>query len=313
MAIYDYGVKAILAKALAATPKSDALAALAERVESNLPAGSAEKLDFLGHVPALRKWEGKRSSKSLIPYNYTVTLEKFEATFDVTKDMVNNDKTGTINKRAGELAMRYNPQWAASRVAALINAAESALCFDGKSFFATDHSWGDSGTLDNDITFNAGTHTAPTAYECAQALVAAINQFQSFKDDQGQPINEGLSSVTVVCKAGTALAAAMGLAVSEATLDTGTGVIANPVKGLQVVIKFLPSTRITLTDKFAVVNTTPGACPFAFLENKADFAMTMKGAGSDFEHDNDKWEYGIKAVGEAGYGLFTDAVLCTLT
>lgn len=313
MAITDYGVKGFLAKALAATPKSDALALLAERVPSDLPAGSAEKLDFLGHVPALRKWEGKRSAKNLIPYNYTVTLDKFEATVDIKLDILNNDKTGIVQRRMGELSARYNPQWAGARVANLINLSESALCFDGKSFFATDHAWGDSGTLDNDITFGATDHTDPTAYECAKALVKAINQFQSFKDDQGQPINEGMSSVTVVCKAGTNLAAAMGLAVSESTLDTGTGVIANPVKGLQVSITFLPSTRITLTDKFAVVNTTPGACPFAFLENKADFAMSMKGVGGEYAHDEDAIQVGIKAVGEAGYGNFTDAVLCTLT
>ncbi len=312
MAITDYGVKAILAKALAATPKSDALAALAMRVESELPAGSAEKLDFIGNVPALREWIGKRSSKKLLEYNYTVTLKLFEATFDVPLSWVNNDKTGLIAKRAGDLAVRYNPQWASKRVAALINAAETDLCFDGKSFFATDHAWGNSGTLDNDITFNCTDHTDPTAYECAKALVKAVNQFQSFKDDQGEPVNEGMTKVTVICKAGTALAAALGLAVSESTLDTGTGVIANPVKGLQVTIEFVPSTRITLTDRFAVVNSTPGAVPFAFIENKADFAMSMKGAGSDYAHDQDAWEYGVKANGEAGYGVFTDAVLCTL-
>lgn len=312
MAITDYGVKAILAKALAATPQSDKLAALAIRVDSELPAGSSEKFDFIGNVPALREWIGKRSSKKLIEYNYTVTLKLFESTFDVPLSWINNDKTKQVAKRAGDLVTRYNPQWASKRVAVLINASETDLCFDGKSFFAPDHAWGDSGTLDNDITFDCTDHTNPTAYECARALVKTINQFQSFKDDQGEPLNEGISKVTVICKAGTALAAAMGLAVSEATLDTGAGVVANPVKGLQVTVEFVASTRITLANKFVVVNSTPGAVPFAFVENKADFKMSMKGEGSDYEHDNRAREYGIAANGEAGYGLFTDAVLCTL-
>ena len=143
-------------------------------------------------------------------------------------------------------------------------------------------------------------------------MVQAVNQFHSFKDDQGEPINEDMTEVTVLVKGGTALAAALNLAIINTTVDTGTGVVANPVKGLSVGIKFVASTRITLTDSFAVINSTQNACPFVFFENKADYAVTGKGAGSDFEHDNDGWEYGVKSNGAAGYGRFTDAVLMTL-
>lgn len=312
MAITDYGVKAILTKALAATPQSDLLAALALRVSSQLPAGSAEKLDFIGHVPALQEWVDKRTSNGLTPYPYTVTLKKFEGTFQVPLDWINNDKTDGIKLRAGDLAKRYNPQWVSKRVANLINNGAATACFDGQFFFDTDHTWGKSGTLDNDITFNASDHTAPTAYEAAQAIVKAVNQFYTFKDDQGEPINEGITDVTIAVAAGTNLAAALAIAISQDNVDTGTGVVSNPIRGLQVKVKLVASTRITLSNAFAVINSTPGAAPFAFIENTNDFNMTMKGAGSDFEHDNDAWEYGIKAVGEAGYGLFTDAVLMTL-
>jgi hypothetical protein len=312
MAITDFGVKGILHLALQDTPQSDKLAELALQVDSQLPSGSAEKLDFIGMVPALREWVGARKSKQPIEYNYTVTLQKFESTIQIPLDWVNNDKTGNVKSSAAGLARRYNPQWRAKRVAVLINASETDTCFDGKSFFATDHAWGESGTLDNDITFNASTHTAPTVYEAAQAVVKAVNQFASFKDDQGEPINEGMSKVTIVVQAGTNLAAALAQAISLPTVDTGTGVITNPVKGLGVQLELVASTRITLVDKFAAVNTSPGAAPFVFMENKADFKMSMKGAGSDFEMDNDAWEYGVKAVGEAGYGRFTDAVLLTL-
>lgn len=312
MSITDYGVKGILYKALADTPQSDLLANLARRVDSQLPAGTAEKLDFIGSVPALREWVGPRLAKQLLEHNYTITLKKFEATITIPLDWLNNDKTGHVQHAAGGLAKRYNPQWPAARIAALINNGESTACFDTQNFFDTDHVWGDSGTLDNDITFNASDYTNPTVYEAAQALVKAVNQFASFKDDRGEPINEDMTEVTVVVKAGTVLASALNLAITQANVDTGTGVVVNPVKGLPVAIKLIASTRITLADKFVVVNSSPNACPFVFMENKADFSLTMKGEGSDFEHDNDAREYGIKSVGEAGYGRFTDAVLLTL-
>jgi len=311
MAITDYGVKGILHKALADTPNSDQIANLARRETSELPAGSQDKLDFLGMVPALREWIGKRSSSKPIEYNYTATLKKFERAVFLPLDWINNDKTGKVREAANGLAKRYM-QWPAAQVAALINAGESVNAFDGQFFFDTDHVWGASGTINNDLTFNATDHTNPTVFEAARSLVQAINQFSAFKDDQGEPLNEGMTEVTVLCAGGTNLAAALNLAISQPNVDTGTGVVSNPVKGLPVAIKFVSSTRITLADKFVVVNSSPDACPFVFLENRNDYGVTGKGAGSDFEHDNDGWEYGVKATGVAAYGRFTDAVLMTL-
>ena len=311
MAISDYGVKGILHKAIADTPQSDMIANLARREDSQLPAGSSEKLDFIGMVPAMREWIGKRSSTKPIEYNYSVVLKKWENTVFLPLDWINNDKTGKVSEASSGLAKRYN-QWPAALVAGLINVGESTNAFDGQFFFDTDHVWGKSGTLSNDLTFNATDHTNPTAYEAAQALVKAVNQFMAFKDDQGEPLNEDMTEVTVLVAGGTALAAALNLAIVNSSIDTGAGVVVNPVKGLSVAIKFIASTRITLTDRFVVVNSSPNACPFVFFENKADYGVTGKGAGSDFEHDADGWEYGIKSNGAAGYGRFTDAVLMTL-
>lgn len=311
MAITDYGVKGILHKALADTPNTDQIAALARREDSGLPAGSSEKLDFLGTVPAMREWISKRSSTHPVEYNYQVTLKKFENTIFLPLDWINNDKTGKVREASNGLAKRYM-QWPAAQVAALINVGESTNAFDGQFFFDTDHVWGKSGTINNDLTFNAVDHTNPTVYEVAQALVRAVNAFSAFKDDQGEPLNEDITEVTVLVQAGTNLAAALNSAIQLPNVDTGAGVIANPVRGLPYTMKFVSSTRITLNDRFVVVNSSPNACPFVFLENKADYAVTGKGAGSDFEHDNDGWEYGIKANGAAAYGRFTDAVLMTL-
>jgi phage major head subunit gpT-like protein len=304
MAITDYGIKAALGRKIAATPASDGLARLAFRVESQLPAGSAEKLDFLGMVPALRKWVGARSPKKPIEYKFTVLLEKWEATALLPLDWVHNDKTMQVDGTLGQLALRYNPQWVAARIASQLNAGETNTTYDGAAIFSNSHSWGDSGTIDNLLTFAAATGTTPTANEAASAIVEAISALQGFKDDRGEPVNEGMTEVTIVCPTG-AIGAAVTQAAKEKNLDTGTGVRTNPVLGLGLTVNVIVSARITVQRMF-VINSSPDAVPFVFVENKADHSITMKASGSDFEHDEDAWEIGIKAVGEAAPGRFTD-------
>lgn len=311
MAITDYGVKAALGKALESTPNSDKLANLAFKVQSQLPAGDGEKLDFLGMVPALREWVGARSAKKPLEFKYNVVLKKFESTVQLPLDWINNDKTGLVQSQMSMLSQRYNPQWYGKRVAALLNAGATDLSFDGKAFFANDHAWGESGTIDNLLEHNGATADAPTANEAATAIVEAVSALSGYKDDRGEPINETMTSVTIVAPTG-AIGAAVMQAVKEKNLDTGTGVRTNPVLGLGLTIDVVVSARITVQRMF-VVNSSPGAVPFVFIENTGEFKRTMKGPGSDFEHDNDAWEVGLKAVGEAGYGRFTDATSTQFT
>ena len=304
MAITDYGVKAALAKTIQSTPMSDALAALALQVPSDLPAGTAEKLDFLGSVPGLRRWVGARSPGKPVEYTYRPVLDKFEMSLLFPLDWVNNDKTGQVNRLLGAGAQRYR-QWPSKLIAALLNNGATDLCFDGQAFFSTTHSWGSSGTISNRITYDGAVADAPTVNEAATAIINAVQSLQGYLDDQGEPVNEGMTRVALVCPTG-AIGAAVMQAAKEKNLDTGTGVRSNPVLGLGVQLDVIVSPRITVQRMFAV-NGTPGAIPFAFIENKNDFKISMKGAGSDYEHDNDAWEAGIKAVGVAGYGHFTDA------
>jgi len=306
MAITDYGIKAALGRAVQATPAADRLSDLALYIPSDLPAGSSEVLDFLGMVPALREWVGPRSAKKPNQFKHSVLLRKFESTIEIPLDWAKNDKSSQVNSLVGQLATRYNPQWRSKRIAALINAASTDLAFDGLAYFSASHVWGDSGTVNNLITFDGAVANVPSANEAASAIVNAVSAMIGFKDDRGEPVNEGISAITIVSPTG-AIGAAVMQAVNEKNLDTGTGVRTNPVLGLGLTINVVNTSRVTglFMD---VINASPGAVPFVFLENMTDHMVTSKGAGSDFEHDNDAWQFGVKAVGGAGYGRFTDAV-----
>lgn len=285
------------------------LAALAAMIPNNLSSGESISLDFLGAIPGFKKWTDKRQSSQFVPYEWSMKNEKFEDSIVVPDEWLINDKTGLVDMRIGQLVAKY-AIWPGTLVASLINASESALCFDGKAFFADDHSFGKSGTIDNKITQAAASGTTPTVEEFAQGVLSAYSQITGFLDDQGEPINESITDLKVVV--GNALAGTALQAIQNTMLDTGSGTIDNPVKGLSaagVKITLVVSPRITLSSKFALVNTSPNACPFIFSENVALRNRTIK----DDRHDRDRWEHGLKAVGNAAYGMFTDAVLCEFT
>ena len=149
----------------------------------------SETYAWLGMAPAMREWIGGRDAKGLRENGITIKNKTFEGTLEVLLDEIRRDKTGQVMLRVSELARRTNSHWAAL-LSSLIIAAESALCYDGQYFFDTDHSEGDSGTQDNDLTGAAATNTQPTAAEAEAALLACVAAILGFKDDQGEPMNE---------------------------------------------------------------------------------------------------------------------------
>lgn len=315
--ITDYGVKGLIGAGLRAkpTPMSAAIDALAKVVNSEVPAGQTERLDFLGSVPALREWVGSRSAKAVLQQFHTATLKKYESTVDIGLDLIRNDKTSQVAEIAGALpARKYN--WKTKMLCDLLvnGAGTTQVAFDGLAYFHDAHTWNGQ-SYDNNLTHAAATGTTPTANEAADAICEAIQQLYSFKDDQGEPINEGMSSLTIVV--GTDIGNGVVQAVKQSRLDTGTGTKDNPVMGWAAAtglsLNVIITPRYTTAASFAMVNSSGDACPLVFIENQGEAMITSKAAGSDFEHDNDAWQYGIKAVGVGAYGRFSDAVLMTFT
>jgi phage major head subunit gpT-like protein len=311
MAIYSHGVIAAIGRALrAATPQSNQLASLAFVYPSSLPAGAKDVLDFLGAVPAMRRWLGARNPSTPLQHEAALLLEKFESTIQLPLDWIDNDKTGLVQQRISQLTSRLLQLWG-KLVADLINAAETDLAFTGSAFFAGSHTFGKS-TIDNLIGASmAGA--APTPQEAAEGILAGWKAMAAFTDDQGEPCNEDLSSLAVVF-APTAADAYM-QALSNDQLDTGAGTVDNPLRGLRgsVTLRAIMSPRLTTGVHCHLFRTDAGAAPLVIGSNAMSRKVTSKAEGSDFEHDNDAHEYGVKAVEGAAYGLITDACKVTFS
>ena len=124
--------------ALAAAPATEW-----QRIATRMPSGSAKNsYPFLGEMPGMREWIGQRITRQITNHRYEIENRKFEHTFTVKKDELDDDAGGTIALYSGFAGI-------AARAVALhpdelvmgegLVLADSKLCYDGQYFFDTDH------------------------------------------------------------------------------------------------------------------------------------------------------------------------------
>ena len=265
----------------------------------------SETYRWLGMVPQIREWVGGRQARPMRASGVTIVNKVWESTIRVDADEQRRDKTGQIMVRVNEMARRVatHPN---KLLTTLMLSGESTECYDGQYFFDTDHSEGDSGTQSNDITYDAATPSAPTDVEMFEAIVDAIGQILSVKDDQGEPMNESARKFVVMVPM-TFWSATM-IALSDYNRDA-----VNPLKTGDVFdVEWVANPRLTWTTKFAVYRTDGETRPFIFQE-ELPVQVQALAEGSELEINENQHQYGVKAIHAAGYGFWQDTCLVTFT
>ncbi|PTR17496.1 Mu-like prophage major head subunit gpT [Nitrosospira sp. Nsp2] len=277
---------------------------------------ASETYAFLGQSPAMREWVGGRQAKGLSGGSLILTNRHYEATLEIAVRDARRDKTSQIAARVQEFADRAETHWASLLSTLLLNGA-SSLCYDGQYYFDTDHSEGDSGTQSNSIsvdisTLPAAVHgavTAPSVEEMQQAILAAIAQILSFKDNRGEPMNENAKSFSVIVPVGLFLTASAAVsAITTGALQQNLN--PNLIAGLKIEVHMNP--RLTWTDSFAVFRTDS---PIKGLirQSETGIELKVKGENSEYEFDNQAWQFGIDTWRTAGYGYWQRACKVTMT
>lgn len=267
---------------------------------------ASETHKWLGMAPAMREWIGGRHVEKPRDYGITIENKKFEGTIGVTLDEIRRDKTGLVQVRIDDLVRRANNHWA-KLLSELIDAAESTVCYDGQFLVDTDHVDYNSGTQDNDITFAAATGTTPTVTEMVDALLASFSQMYGFKDDQGEPINEDVSNFLVMVP--TTYWSVAHKAVNQELIGSGE---TNSLNKGDVSISVVMNPRLTWTTKMMTFATDSPVKPF-ILQDEVPVTVSSKAEGSDYEHDYDAHEYGVKAVRNVGPGMWQSCCMTTFT
>jgi phage major head subunit gpT-like protein len=277
---------------------------------------ASEQYPFLGQVPRMREWIGGRQAKGLLGNSVTIANKHYEATIEIALRDLRRDKTPQLQARMSEFAQEGDAHWG-TLLSALILAGTSTVCYDGQYFFDTDHSEGQSGTQDNDISVDisavpgAGTDntaTFPNAAQMQAAIVKGIAQILSFKDDRGRPMNSNAKRFLVTVPVGLYMPAIASLsAINLAALQQNI----NPVQaaGLSIDVQMMP--ELTWTDSFAVWRTD-SAIKGLIRQNEMDPKVRLKGEESEFAFDNDAIQIGVDAWRGADYGLWQRACYVTM-
>lgn len=272
----------------------------------------SEEYRWLGQSPQMREWVGGRHAKGFRENGITVVNKHYEGTIEVLLREMRRDKTGQVMTRIRELATRTNSHWA-SLLSTLIINGESTACYDGQYFFDADHEEGDSGQQSNDIQSDlsglpvatTGSTTAPSVEDMQQSIFKGISQIMSFKDDQGEPMNESASDFLVMVPTSFHIVASSAVSLPR---DAGTTTMALPGN---LNVRVVTNPRLTWTEKFAVFRTDGDVKPF-IRQQETGVMLKAKAEGSEYEFDNDAHQYGVDTWRNVGYGYWQHACLVTL-
>lgn len=268
-----------------------------------------ESYKWLGMAPALREWVGGRNAKGFRENGISITNKEYEATIEVLVKELRRDKWGQILIRINEMADRTNAHWA-KLLTTLIENGESQVCYDGQFFFDTDHSEGDSGTQDNDLSRAIVLNTSPTAAEMEKAIFAAIAQILGFKDDQGEPMNEGANQFRIMVP--TVFLPAALAAVKSPVIVDGSGSRQNTLAASGFSVDVDANSRLTWTTKFATFRADGNVKPFIRQEEE-EVKVDAVAEGSELEFNENKHHYGVKTSRNVGYGYWQHGCLTTFT
>lgn len=315
MSITTRGVLAFLKQSLNMPPGPLDLALMAKTFETDTKPGEIDTLTWLGHIPGYRRVGTKPESAAIIPQKLDIRVEDFNLTWGLKGVDVRNSKIGAILADKVQEWGRRRIDLMNELVADRINTAETAIAYDGKTFFATDHVVGKSGDINNDITASAVSAAAPTTVEIARAIAKGIKQFYKFKDDQNKPLYRPMINIEVTVNID--MVDIVAEAISLARIDTGAGSIDNPLRGIMgvmgVTLTVKTSPLLTMGNtKIHLYNRSPGCAPYLLGENPAEKRITELDESSDHYKRTGDYEFNGFWAGAGAHGEFTDAVLVTL-
>lgn len=140
-----------------------------QKVATTVPSTTGEQdYKWLGQMPRMKEWIGEREVQSLAAYDYSIKNKSFEMTVGVPRDDIEDDKYGVYSplfSNMGEAAALHPDELV---FGALMNGF-AEKCYDGKTFFATDHKMGEN------TYSNKGTaELSAESYEAARAAIMSI-------------------------------------------------------------------------------------------------------------------------------------------
>ncbi len=271
------------------------------RISSN---SDSETYKWLGSIPRMREWGTGRVARGVRTESYSVENLKYEATLEVDRDEIADDKTGQIRIRIAELAERAATHKDFLLSQLLINGEQAGFnSYDGVSFFNANHQSGASGQQSNLLTYPAADPDDPTTDEFKSALKNAIAAMMAFKDDVGDPMS--LSTAKLVCVVPTTVY----FSALEAVNATIVGSTSNVLAGVAQVVAF---PWLTDSSKWYLLKTDGVVRPLIF-QDREPVEFTALTEESDEGFRREKFLYGVRARYRLTFGYWQFAIRTDFT
>ena len=270
-----------------------------------------EKHRWLGQVPEPRKHFGGLNLNKLRNLGVDITNEAYETSIWWAKRDWKLDKTSCLARRVPQLATAYLDHWNKLLVDLMV---ANAAAYDGVALFATAHSIGDSGTMDNALVagtlpaLNVTTAARPTRDESIDILSGMASHFFTFKDDQGRPANQAAGEFLMVCP--PAMAPGMIAATRDLMSNSGS---TNPLSNLGWKFGVAPEARLTNTAVCYLIRVDDKSAPAFILQEEDTPSVEILGEGSEHWIKNNEAIATAKASRAVGAGDFKKIIRGTLS
>lgn len=237
--------------------ENDPTSGLFERIAEEQSADSETgSVNFLGAMPVLKKWVGKKKATPTRAYSHSFALEPYEATIEIPRMKVRYDRLGLLQGRIAAFQRRQR-YWREKLV--IEEMLTNPTGYDNVSLFSASHPHGPGGATQSNTTSSAlGVST----------LKSAIQAGQETQDAEGETLGVDYDLLVVGPKLRQAAMDLTGStrvqAVSSAgVLDATSSVVAatqgpNTLTGGMMDVRVEPRLTGTYDDYWMLFDTTLG-------------------------------------------------------
>ncbi len=263
---------------------------------STLPSGARSNVyPMTAKTAKLREWLGERLLQNLNAYRYTLANRRFEATIEIDRDDIEDDNIGVYNGTVDDIGQQAK-LWPDDLLFAAILA--NGAGYDGVAMFSDTHVIG-TRTLDNNF--------AGTALTAANFATARARMMELVGED-----GESLRVRPNIILVPPALEVAARKIVQASTIVESGAAVDNVLKGLceVVVAPQLAAGAGGSDTTWYLLDGSRPIKPFIFQQRLAPVMQQIASENSEHAIMHDKFVYGVKARGAAGYGPFWLAARC---
>ncbi len=246
--------------------------------------GQKENYSWLGALPTMQEWKDERIPRGLTEHDFTITNKDWEVTIAVDRNVIEDDQYGQIKVRVEAMAQEAR-RHIDQLIFELLSGGFVNKCYDGKTFFATTHKEGDSGTQSN-----KGTDALS-----ASTFGAARAAMMKFKDEKGRVM--GVAPDTLIVPPALEEIARQILN-GDYYPETGYEHTANPWKGSAGLIV---SPYLEDDDDWFLLSTSNAVRP-VILQMRREVTFNRLEGDSESGFLRKRYLYGADARYNVGYG-----------